>query len=137
MGGCGYKGGTQGCCKRPQAGKRHKAGSSRSPAPSIIVKVDGLTEEFASVEGRRELAKQYLDASENGRPWFIPARRSAWNRSSPADTQRPRDSEKYGLDKRTVAGIFGVPPFWLASEILTGKVQQFHRLKDPRESQGH
>ena len=44
-----------------------------SPAPSIIVKVDGLTEEFASAEGRKKIGKQYLDSSENGQPWFIPA----------------------------------------------------------------
>jgi HK97 family phage portal protein len=41
-----------------QAGKTKQA-LMESPAPSIIVKVDGLTEEFASTEGRKKLSSVF------------------------------------------------------------------------------
>jgi len=82
-----------------------------SPSPSIIVKVDGLTEEFASLEGRKTLGKQYLDSSENGRPWFIPAETFDVQQIKPLTLNDLALKVNLELDKRTVAGIFGVPPF--------------------------
>jgi len=82
-----------------------------SPAPSIIVKVDGLTEEFASAEGRKTLGKQYLDSSENGRPWFIPAEAFDVKEVKPLTLNDLALAKNMELDKKTVAGIFGVPPF--------------------------
>lgn len=82
-----------------------------SPSPSIIVKVDGLTEEFASKEGRQTLGKQYLDDSENGRPWFIPAEAFDVKEVKPLTMTDLALAKNMEPDKRTVAGIFGVPPF--------------------------
>lgn len=82
-----------------------------SPSPSIIVKVDGLTEEFASLEGRKTLGKQYLDDSENGRPWFIPAEAFDIKEVKPLTLSDLALAKNLEIDKRTVAGIFGVPPF--------------------------
>ena len=83
-----------------------------SPSPSIIVKVDGLTEEFASLEGRKTLGKQYLDDSENGRPWFIPAEAFDIKEVKPLTLSDLALAKNLEIDKRTVAGIFGVPPFF-------------------------
>lgn len=91
-----------------------------SPAPSIIVKVDGLTEEFASLDGRKKLAKQYLDSSENGQPWFIPSEAFDVKEVKPLTLNDLALARNMELDKRTVAGIFGIPPF------LVG-VGQFNR----------
>lgn len=93
-----------------QAGKTKQA-LMESPAPSIIVKVDGLTEEFASKEGRQKLSSQYLDSSENGRPWFIPAEAFSVEQVKPLTLNDLAIKQNMELDKRTVAGIFRMPPF--------------------------
>jgi len=93
-----------------QAGKT-KQSLMESPAPSIVVKVDGLIDEFASVEGRTKLSKQYLDSSENGRPWFIPADAFDVVQVKPLTMNDLAIAKNMEIDKRVVAGIFGVPPF--------------------------
>lgn len=82
-----------------------------SPAPSLVVKVDGLTEEFSTSEGRQKLGEQYLSSSENGRPWFIPSEAFALEQIKPLTIADLAISENVTLDKRTVAGIFRMPPF--------------------------
>lgn len=82
-----------------------------SPAPSIIVKVDALTEEFASKDGRKKLQAQYLDSSENGEPWFIPAENFTVESVKPLTLKDLALADNIELDKRTAAAIFGVPPF--------------------------
>ena len=96
------------CIRQANATKRALL---ESPAPSLVVKVDGLTEEFASREGREKLSKQYLDASENGRPWFIPSETFALDQVRPLTLNDLAIKSNLELDKRSVAAIFGVPPF--------------------------
>jgi len=93
-----------------QAGATKKA-LLESPSPSIIVKVDGLTEEFASVEGRNKLGSQFIDSSENGRPWFIPAEAFDIKEVKPLTLNDLALAKNLEIDKRTVAGIFRMPPF--------------------------
>lgn len=82
-----------------------------SPTPSLIVKVDGLMEEFQSPEGRKKLGDQYLDDNENGRPWFIPAEAFAVETVKPLTLNDLALAKNLEIDKRTAAGIFRVPPF--------------------------
>lgn len=93
-----------------QANATRKA-LQESPSPSIIVKVDGLTEEFRSLDGRNKLAAQYLDAEENGRPWFIPSEAFSVEQVKPLTLNDLAIKDSLELDKRTVAAIFGIPPF--------------------------
>lgn len=93
-----------------QAGSTKQA-LMESPAPSIIVKVDGLTEEFASKEGRQKLSQQFLDSSEDGKPWFIPSEAFEVEQIKPLTLNDLAIAKNMEIDKRTVAGIFGVPPF--------------------------
>ena len=82
-----------------------------SPLPSIIVKVDGLTEEFKSREGREKLAQQYLDADRKGQPWFIPSEAFSVEQVKPLNLSDLAIKDSLELDKRAIAAIFGVPPF--------------------------
>ena len=82
-----------------------------SPAPSIIVKVDGLSDEFQTKEGRAKLRKQYLDSSEAGEPWMIPAEAFSVETVKPLSITDLAIKDNLELDKRAVASLFGVPPF--------------------------
>lgn len=82
-----------------------------SPGPNIIVKVDGLTEEFQSVEGRKALRAQYWDANKAGEPWFIPAEAFAVEQVRPLNLADLAIKDSLELDKRSIAAIFGIPPF--------------------------
>lgn len=81
--------------------------------PSIIVKVDALTEEFASPEGRSRLLAEYIDTSEVGEPWMIPAEQFSVEQIKPLSLSDLALSDMVTLDKKTVASILGVPPFVL------------------------
>lgn len=82
-----------------------------SPAPSIIVKVDGLTEEFKSKEGREKLAEMYTDADKKGLPWFIPSEAFSVEQVKPLNLSDLAIKDSLELDKRAIAAIFGIPPF--------------------------
>lgn len=88
--------------------------------PSIIVKVDALTEEFASPEGRSRLLAEYIDTSEVGEPWMIPAEQFSVEQIKPLSLSDLALSDMVTLDKKTVASILGVPPFVLG----VGKFKQ-------------
>ena len=91
--------------------RKTSAALMESPAPSLVVKVDGLTEEFASVAGRKKLGEQYLDSSENGKPWFIPAEAFSVEQIKPLNLNDLAIIDSIKLDKRTAAAIIGVPAF--------------------------
>lgn len=81
--------------------------------PSIIVKVDALTEEFSSPEGRSQLLKDYIDTSEVGEPWMIPAEQFEVEQIKPLSLSDLALADMVQIDKKTVASILGVPPFVL------------------------
>lgn len=84
-----------------------------SPTPSLIVKVEGLDEQLQSAEGRREFAKQYLNETENGRPWFIPAEALTVQEVRPMTLADLAIKDGLELDKRSIAALLGVPAFLL------------------------
>lgn len=81
--------------------------------PSIIVKVDALTEEFASPEGREKLLESYVSSNRVGEPWLIPADQFQVEQVRPLSLADLAIADTVELDKRTVASIIGVPPFLL------------------------
>ena len=88
--------------------------------PSIIVKVDALTDEFSSPEGRSRLLDDYINTSEVGEPWMIPAEQFQVEQIKPLSLSDLALADMVQLDKKTVASILGVPPFLLG-------VGDFHR----------
>lgn len=79
--------------------------------PSVIVKVDALTEEFASRAGRQKLLSDYLESSEAGEPWMIPAEQFDVQQVKPLSLNDLAINDAVTIDKRSVAAIIGVPPY--------------------------
>lgn len=81
--------------------------------PSIIVKVDGMIQEFSGPEGRKKLLEDYVESSNVGEPWLIPADQFQVEQVRPLSLADLAIADTVEIDKRTVAAILGVPPFLL------------------------
>ena len=81
--------------------------------PSVIVKVDALTEEFSSKSGRKKLLDSYVESAEVGEPWLIPAEQFSVEQIRPLSLADLAISDVVKLDKATVAAVLGVPAFLL------------------------
>lgn len=96
-----------------QAAATEKSFMSSKWKPSVIVKVDALTDEFSSPEGRKKLLESYINTSEAGEPWLIPADQFQVEQVRPLSLSDLALSDMVTLDKTTVASVLGVPPFVL------------------------
>ena len=96
-----------------QAQHTENAFMSSEWKPSIIVKVDALTEEFSSPEGRAKLLESYVKPSRTGEPWLIPAEQFQVEQVRPLSLADLAIKDTVELDKRTVAAVLGVPAFLL------------------------
>lgn len=96
-----------------QAQKTENAFMASEWKPSIIVKVDALTDEFASPEGRQKLLESYVTPAQTGQPWLIPAEQFQVEQIKPLSLTDLAIKDTVELDKKTVASVIGVPPFLL------------------------
>lgn len=96
-----------------QASATAKGFMSSKWKPSLIVKVDGLTDEFSSPAGRQKLLDSYAMSGEAGEPWMIPAEQFDVQQVKPLTLSDLALAEFVRLDKETVASILGIPPFVL------------------------
>lgn len=96
-----------------QATKTEKEFMASEYKPSVIVKVDGLTEEFAGKDGRKKLLENYVETDGAGEPWIIPGGLIDIDQVRPLSLSDLAISDMVQLNKRTVAAIIGVPAFLL------------------------
>lgn len=96
-----------------QAQKTENAFMASEWKPSIIVKVDALTDEFSSPEGRQRLLDSYVKPSSPGQPWLIPAEQFQVEQIRPLSLADIAIKDTVEMDKKTVAAVVGVPAFLL------------------------
>lgn len=94
-----------------QAAQTKNAFLSSEWKPSVIVKVDGNSEELTTQAGRRRLVDQYLKTSSAGEPWMVPAEQMEVTTVKPLTLNDLAIADTVKLDKQAVAAILGVPPY--------------------------
>lgn len=96
-----------------QAAETEKGFMESKWKPSLIVKVDGFTQEFASQSGRKRLLDEYISTDTAGEPWIVPAQQVDIKEVRPLSLKDLAIDSMVQLDKRTVAAILGIPAFVL------------------------
>lgn len=119
--GRGYAVGLRDVVKSIRQATATKQALMESPTPSIIVKVDGLTEELQSPEGRSRLADQYLSQTERGRPWMIPAETLSIEQVKPLTLNDLAIKTSLELDRKSVAALLKVPAFMVGAGAFDAK----------------
>lgn len=88
-----------------------KTALQKSPVPSIVMKVDGLTEDLSTRDGRQKMIDRFVDSNDRGVPWIIPAETMELQQIKPLTVSDLAIKENLELDIKRIAGIYRVPAF--------------------------
>jgi len=109
------------CETLTQASKTRKDFLSTKIMPSVIVNVQSDVEELASPEGRDKISQQYLQQTEKGNPWIIPADILNVQSIKPLTLEDIAIDKTITLDKKQVASLLGIPAFILGEGTFNEK----------------
>lgn len=89
-----------------------KTALMKNPAPSLIVRVNGLIDDMQTAEGREKVAEQYLPhGNEGAKPWLVPAEAFEVEQVKPLSLNDLAIKTNLEIDKKSAAAIVGVPAF--------------------------
>lgn len=109
-----------------QAAKTEKAFNSSKWKPPMIIKVDAISEQFQTKDGRRALVDDYVETSEEGEPWIVPAGQMEVQSVKPLTLQDLAIADTVTINKKTAASIVGVPAFMVG--VGEFKVDEFNNF---------
>jgi HK97 family phage portal protein len=96
-----------------QAAKTKNAFMGDKWRPAVIVMVDADSSQFTSEEERDKLIERYIGSGESGKPWILPEGIIRIQTVEPLSLEDIAIHESVQIDKRTVAAMLGVPPFFV------------------------
>jgi HK97 family phage portal protein len=83
----------------------------KNPKPSLLLKIDGNVEGMDKKEGRTKIAQKYLETTERGEPYVIPADMLELTTITPQTLKDLAINEGISVDRSFLAKILGIPTF--------------------------
>lgn len=98
-----------------QAASTKNAFFSSKWKPSVVIKVDADNDKLATKAGRDKVLSDYIDTSEAGKPWLIPAEQMDIVQVKPLSLADLAINDAVQIDKQAVAAIVQVPPYMVGA----------------------
>lgn len=96
-----------------QATKTKRGFMRERNMPSLIIAVDADVQELADEAGRERIIRKYMTNKEAGDPMVIPGNTLSVEQVKPLTLKDIAINESVEIDKKTLAGVLGVPAFFL------------------------